>query len=245
MESQPRWSADGLSFVHGAPTIRISVRAQVAAAERRPRGRSHRPHGTRRPRRLPRAAGRRTGRPRRRLRAGQGDRLPAVALRPRPHDRDALPSRRGHRRPHRGRHPARQPREDRAGTAALPCDGPPTPSCPCRSGGTRCSCGVALDGDESHAVVAGGARACLPMLGQGPARSLFAAFGFTCSRVTSTSPTSTPGEERRLTRANLEDVLAELASPPLSRCTSPGGIDGAPVEGWFLQPGRSRDRTAD
>ena len=49
---------------------------------------------------------------------------------------------------------------------------------PVQTGGEKALVRIALDGDESHAVVAGGARICLPVAARG--RSiLFAGFGFT------------------------------------------------------------------
>ena len=70
-------------------------------------------------------------------------------------------------------------------------------------------------------------------LSPGPESSSSARSG-SPSRPTSTSLDLDTGEERRLTRLN-DHVLAELDLPavvPLSFSS----IDGAPVEGWFLQP---------
>lgn len=91
---------------------------------------------------------------------------------------------------------------------------------------------VALDGDESHAIVAGGDRVCIPVSAGGE-KVLFAGFGFTEPGDLYLVDLGT-GEERRLTRVN-EDMLAEVALPtviPLHFAS----IDGAPVEGWFVQP---------
>lgn len=91
---------------------------------------------------------------------------------------------------------------------------------------------VALDSDESHTVVAGGTRVCKPVCARGR-QVLFGAFGFTEPGDLYLVDLDT-GEERRLTRLN-DDVLAEFDLPtvvPLSFSS----IDGAPVEGWFLQP---------
>lgn len=115
----------------------------------------------------------------------------------------------------------------------LPCDGDRSAIVPVQVGGEKALVRVALDGDESHAVVAGGARVCLPVSAKGR-KVLFAAFGFTEPGDLYLADLDT-GEERRLTRAN-EDVLAELALPTVVPLHFPG-IDGAPVEGWFLQPG--------
>ncbi|MFZ0341136.1 MAG: S9 family peptidase [Gaiellaceae bacterium] len=115
----------------------------------------------------------------------------------------------------------------------LPCDGDRSAIVPEQVGGEKALVRVALDGDESHAVVAGGARVCLPVSAKGR-KVLFAAFGFTEPGDLYLADLDT-GEERRLTRAN-EDVLAELALPTVVPLHFPG-IDGAPVEGWFLQPG--------
>jgi dipeptidyl aminopeptidase/acylaminoacyl peptidase len=104
-----------------------------------------------------------------------------------------------------------------------------------QTGGEVALVRVALDGDEFHAVVAGGTRVCAPLSASGP-RVLFGAFGFTEPGDLYLVDLGT-GEERRLTRVN-DEVLAELALPtvvPLSFSS----IDGAPVEGWFLQPSES------
>jgi dipeptidyl aminopeptidase/acylaminoacyl peptidase len=101
-----------------------------------------------------------------------------------------------------------------------------------QTGGEVALVRVALDGDESHAVVAGGNRVCASISARGQ-RVLFAAFGFTEPPDLYLLDLDT-GDERRLTQLN-EDVLAELALPtvvPLSF----SGIDGVRVEGWFLQP---------
>jgi dipeptidyl aminopeptidase/acylaminoacyl peptidase len=103
---------------------------------------------------------------------------------------------------------------------------------PVQTGGEKSLVRVALDGGESHTVVAGGARVCLPVSARGQ-KVLFAAFGFTEPGDLYIVDLDT-GEERRLTQAN-EDVLAELALPTVTQLHFPG-IDGAPVEGWFLQP---------
>jgi dipeptidyl aminopeptidase/acylaminoacyl peptidase len=91
---------------------------------------------------------------------------------------------------------------------------------------------VALVGEESHTVVAGGTRVCVPLSAHGR-RVLFAAFGFT-----------EPGdlhlldlaaaEERRLTRLNA-DLLSDLELPAVVPLRFEGS-DGEPVEGWFLRP---------
>jgi len=100
-----------------------------------------------------------------------------------------------------------------------------------QTGGEVALVRVALDGDESHSVVAGGTRVCVPVAARG--RSvLFGAFGFTEPGDLHLVDLGT-GEERRLTRLN-EELLSELELPavvPLSFL----GIDGAPVEGWFLR----------
>ena len=101
-----------------------------------------------------------------------------------------------------------------------------------QTGGEVALVRVALDGDESHAVVAGGNRVCASISARG-GRVLFAGFGFTEPPDLYRLDLDTR-DERRLTRLN-DDMLAELALPtvvPLSF----SGIDGVPVEGWFLQP---------
>jgi dipeptidyl aminopeptidase/acylaminoacyl peptidase len=103
---------------------------------------------------------------------------------------------------------------------------------PVQTGGEKALVSVALDGEEWHAVVAGGTRVCLPVSAQGP-NVLFAAFGFTEPGDLYLADLGT-GEERRLTRAN-DDVLAELALPTVVPLHF-DGVDEAPVEGWFLQP---------
>jgi dipeptidyl aminopeptidase/acylaminoacyl peptidase len=101
-----------------------------------------------------------------------------------------------------------------------------------QTGGEVALVRVALDGDESHSVVAGGTRACASIAVRG-SRVLFAGFGFTEPGDLYLVDLDT-GEERRLTRLN-EDVLAEL-DPPTVVPLSFAGIDGVQVEGWFLQP---------
>jgi len=101
-----------------------------------------------------------------------------------------------------------------------------------QTGGEVALVRVALDGDESPTVVAGGARACASVAARG-GRALFAAFGFTEPGDLYLLDLGA-GEERRLTRLN-EDVLAELALPTVVPLDFPG-VDGVPVEGWFLRP---------
>ena len=101
-----------------------------------------------------------------------------------------------------------------------------------QTGGEVALVRVALDGDESHAVVAGGARVCTPLAAAGR-KVLFGAFGFTEPGDLHLVDVET-GEERRLTNLN-DDVLAELALPTVVPLRF-SGVDGAPVEGWFLQP---------
>ena len=103
---------------------------------------------------------------------------------------------------------------------------------PVQTGGEKALVSIALDGEESNAVVAGGTRVCLPVSARGRT-VLFAAFGFTEPGDLYVVDLET-GQERRLTRAN-EDVLAELALPTVVPLRF-AGIDGTPVEGWFLQP---------
>lgn len=106
-----------------------------------------------------------------------------------------------------------------------------------QTGGEVALMRVALDGEESHAVVAGGTRVCVPLSARG--RSvLFGAFGFTEPGDLHLLDLGT-GEERRLTRLN-DELLSELDLPravPLHF----SGIDGAPVEGWFLRQSGSED----
>jgi dipeptidyl aminopeptidase/acylaminoacyl peptidase len=101
-----------------------------------------------------------------------------------------------------------------------------------QTGGEVALVRVALDGDESHTVVAGGARACASVCVRGR-RVLFGAFGFTEPADLHVLDLDT-GEERRLTRLN-DEVLAELELPAVVPLNF-SSIDGAQVEGWFLQP---------
>ena len=112
---------------------------------------------------------------------------------------------------------------------------------PVQTGGEIALVRVALDGDESHTVVADGPRVCTPVAARGQ-KLLFGAFGFTEPGDLYLADLET-GEEQRLTRLN-DDVLSELALPtvvPLSFSS----IDGAPVEGWFLQPAGAETAAAD
>ena len=106
---------------------------------------------------------------------------------------------------------------------------------PVQTGGEKALVRVALDGAESHQVVAGGTRVCLP-ISAGGENVLLAAFGFTEPGDLYLVDLDS-GEERRLTRLN-QDVLAELALPTVVPLHFPS-VDGAPVEGWFLQPAGS------
>jgi len=90
---------------------------------------------------------------------------------------------------------------------------------------------IALDGPESHAVVAGGNRVCVPLSARGRGL-LFGAFGFTEPGDLHLADLDT-GKERRLTHVN-DDVLAELDLPAVVPLRF-SSIDGAPVEGWFLR----------
>ena len=121
----------------------------------------------------------------------------------------------------------------RIGLGQMPlCDGNRGAIVPVQTGGEKALVRVALDGDDSHTIVAGGTRICLPIVARGQ-KILFAAFGFTEPGDLYLVDLET-GEERRLTRAN-EDILADLTLPTVVPLHFPG-IDGAPVEGWFLQP---------
>ena len=102
---------------------------------------------------------------------------------------------------------------------------------PVQTGGEKALVRVTLDGDESHSVVAGGTRVCLPVAARGQ-KVLLAAFGFSAPGDLYLVDLDT-GEEHRLTRAN-EDLLAELDLPTVIPLHFEG-IDGAPVEGWFMQ----------
>lgn len=101
-----------------------------------------------------------------------------------------------------------------------------------QTGGEVALVQVALEGDESHTVVAGGDRVCLPLARRGQL-VLFLAYGFTEPGDLHLLDLET-GEERRLTRLNA-DVLAELALPEVVPLRF-AGIDGTPVAGWFLRP---------
>lgn len=106
-----------------------------------------------------------------------------------------------------------------------------------QTGGEVALVRVALDGEESHAVVAGGTRVCVPLSARG--RSvLFGAFGFTEPGDLHLLDLGT-GEERRLTRLN-DELLSELDLPTVVPLHF-SGIDGAPVEGWFLRQSGSED----
>ena len=106
-----------------------------------------------------------------------------------------------------------------------------------QTGGEVALMRVALDGEESHAVVAGGTRVCVPLSARG--RSvLFGAFGFTEPGDLHLLDLGT-GEERRLTRLN-DELLSELDLPTVVPLHF-SGIDGAPVEGWFLRQSGSED----
>jgi dipeptidyl aminopeptidase/acylaminoacyl peptidase len=101
-----------------------------------------------------------------------------------------------------------------------------------QTGGEVALVRVTLSGEESCEVVAAGTRACTALARRG-ANVLFNASGFVEPGDLYLLDLGT-GVEERLTRLN-DDVLAELALPevvPLSF----NGIDGAPVEGWFLRP---------
>jgi dipeptidyl aminopeptidase/acylaminoacyl peptidase len=101
-----------------------------------------------------------------------------------------------------------------------------------QTGGEVAIVRVALDGDEAHAVVAGGNRICVPLAVRGKTL-LFDAFGFTEPGDLHLADLDS-GEERRLTHFN-DELLAELALPTVVPLHFEG-IDGAPVEGWFVQP---------
>jgi dipeptidyl aminopeptidase/acylaminoacyl peptidase len=105
-----------------------------------------------------------------------------------------------------------------------------------QTGGEVAVVRIALDGDESHELVSGGTRACVP-LAVSSQSVLFAAFGFTDPGDLCLVDLDT-GTENRLTRVN-DELLSELALPtvvPLHFSSS----DGASVEGWFLQPADSK-----
>lgn len=106
-----------------------------------------------------------------------------------------------------------------------------------QSGGEVALVRIALGGEESHSVVAGGARSCVLLSARG-GKVLFAAFGFTEPGDLYLVDLDT-GDERRLTRLN-EELVAELAWPTVVPLSFPS-IDGAPVEGWFLQPAGAKE----
>ncbi|HKD93990.1 MAG TPA: S9 family peptidase [Gaiellaceae bacterium] len=114
----------------------------------------------------------------------------------------------------------------------LLCNGGRDAIVPVQTGGETALVRVALDGDESHSVVAGGTRVCIQVAARG-SKILFSAFGFTEPGELHLVDLDT-GEERRLTWIN-EDLLAELEMPTVIPLHF-SGIDGAPVEGWFMQP---------
>jgi dipeptidyl aminopeptidase/acylaminoacyl peptidase len=96
---------------------------------------------------------------------------------------------------------------------------------------------IALDGEDSHDVVAGGPRVCVALAARAR-KILFGAFGFTEPGDLYLADLDT-GEERRLTRLN-EELADEIAWPtvvPLSFSSS----DGVQVEGWFMQPAGAKE----
>lgn len=107
---------------------------------------------------------------------------------------------------------------------------------PVQTGGEVALVRVALEGDESHTIVAGGTRVCKPLAARGR-NVLFAAFGFTEPGDLYLSDLDTGGE-RRLTRLN-DELVTELALPTVVPLRF-ASIDGAAVEGWFLQPAGSK-----
>jgi dipeptidyl aminopeptidase/acylaminoacyl peptidase len=106
-----------------------------------------------------------------------------------------------------------------------------------QTGGEVALVRIALDGEETHSVVAGGPRACVALAARGR-KILFGAFGFSEPGDLYLVDLET-GEERRLTRLN-EELVAELAWPTVVPLSFPS-IDGAPVEGWFLQPAGAKE----
>jgi dipeptidyl aminopeptidase/acylaminoacyl peptidase len=104
-----------------------------------------------------------------------------------------------------------------------------------QNGGEVALIRIALDGDESHALVSSGTRACAAIALRG-SKVLFAAFGFTHPGDLYLVDLGT-GVEDRLTHIN-DDLLAELALPTVTPLSFTS-IDGAPVEGWFLKPEES------
>lgn len=104
-----------------------------------------------------------------------------------------------------------------------------------QTGGEVALVRVALDGEESHTLVAGGTRVCAPLSARG-AKVLFAAFGFTEPGDLHLVDLET-GEERRLTHLN-DDLLAELDLPTVIALRF-ASTDGASVEGWFLHGAES------
>jgi dipeptidyl aminopeptidase/acylaminoacyl peptidase len=100
-----------------------------------------------------------------------------------------------------------------------------------QTGGEVALVRVALDGEESHTVVAGGPRLCVPVSARGKG-VLFGAFRFTEPGDLHLVDLDT-GEERRLTHLN-DELLAELDLPEVVPLRFPS-TDGTQVEGWFLQ----------
>ena len=105
-----------------------------------------------------------------------------------------------------------------------------------QTGGEVALVRIALDGEDSHTVVAGGPRACVALAARGR-KVLFAAFGFTEPGDLYLVDLET-GAERRLTRLN-EDLVAELAWPAVVPLSFPSS-DGETVEGWFLRPAEAK-----
>ena len=107
-----------------------------------------------------------------------------------------------------------------------------------QTGGEVALVRIALDGEESHTVVAGGPRTCAALAARGR-KILFGAFGFTEPGDLYLVDLDT-GDEQRLTRLN-EALVAEIAWPKVISLSFPS-IDGVAVEGWFMQPAGAEGR---
>jgi dipeptidyl aminopeptidase/acylaminoacyl peptidase len=104
-----------------------------------------------------------------------------------------------------------------------------------QTGGEVALVRVALEGDESHALLSAGARACVPIAIRGR-NVLFGAYGFTDPGDLHLVDLDTE-TEKRLTRIN-DELLVELALPTVVSLHF-SSIDDALVEAWFLQPAGS------
>ncbi len=107
---------------------------------------------------------------------------------------------------------------------------------PAQHGGEVRVLRIGLSGAESHELVAGGERACVPVRLRGN-RLLFAAFGMRDPGQLYALDTAT-GAERQVTELNA-DMLARFAWPDVHHLEFTG-TDGTAVEGWYFEPADAR-----